>query len=377
MKGKFTKDYWIIKWSGLFDSYYYLKQYPDVRQADVDPLEHFVLHGWKEGRNPNEWFNTREYLEKNPDVAQAGVNPFVHWIRWGRFEGRQGVTLTGGKELKNSSSNLKKISRILRLTRQNPHLVKRFVETLRSYGFSEAIRKTKDYLNKTLVDVPATKIITIDTIAYEPIEFKVVNKSKVTIIIPVHNKFDYTYKCLKSIYLHTNLEEIEIIIADDSSTDETINIHKYVKNVKIVRNEKPLGFLKNCNNASKYAKGKYILFLNNDTQVQPGWLDYLIETIESDDKIGLVGPKFVYPDGRLQEAGGIIWKDGTGWNYGRFDDPEKPEYNYLKEVDYISGACILIRKDLWEEIGGFDERFTPAYFEDTDLAFEVRRKGIK
>lgn len=86
MRGLFTKDYWIIKWSGLFDPVYYLKQYPDVRQADVDPLEHFVLHGWKEGRNPNEWFNTREYLEKNPDVAQAGINPFVHWIRWYKKE---------------------------------------------------------------------------------------------------------------------------------------------------------------------------------------------------------------------------------------------------------------------------------------------------
>ncbi|MEM4620337.1 MAG: glycosyltransferase [Desulfurococcaceae archaeon] len=209
------------------------------------------------------------------------------------------------------------------------------------------------------------------------ISFPRVDKPIVSIIIPCHNKFEYTYNCLKSIHQNTDLQTIEIIIADDNSSDETINIGRYVSGVKVIRNIPALGFLKNCNEASKIARGKYILFLNNDTEVTKGWLEYLLEIIETQPDVGIVGPKLIFPDGKLQEAGGIIWKDASGWNYGRGDDPEKPEYNYVKEVDYISGACILVRRELWDKIGGFDIRYAPAYFEDCDLAFTVRKMGFK
>ena len=226
-------------------------------------------------------------------------------------------------------------------------------------------------------DIKNIKSSILFNVSDDILEFQEVENPKVSIIIPVHNKFDYTYRLLRTIHKHTNLSDIEIIIADDGSTDETLNIHKYVKGIKVVRNEKPLGFLKNCNKASRYAKGKYILFLNNDTLVQPKWLDYLLETIEKDKSIGMVGPKFLFPNGLLQEAGGIVWNDGSAWNYGRNSNPESPECNYLKEVDYITGACILINKKLWEDIGGFDERYVPAYYEDTDIAFEIRKMGYK
>lgn len=199
----------------------------------------------------------------------------------------------------------------------------------------------------------------------------------VSIIIPVYNQIHYTYACLVSILEHTKDVPYEVIIADDVSTDATERLERYAQGLVIRRNKENQGFLRNCNQGAEAARGKYVMFLNNDTQVTEGWLNSLVNLIESDDSIGMVGSKLVYPDGRLQEAGGIIWSDGSGWNYGRLDDPDKPEYNYVKDVDYISGAAILLSRELWQRIGGFDERFAPAYCEDSDLAFAVRAAGYR
>lgn len=212
---------------------------------------------------------------------------------------------------------------------------------------------------------------------YEIIEFDKCENPLVSIIIPVYNQFEFTYNCLKSIKENTNDIPYEIIIADDCSKDRTRKLADYVKNINIIRNKNNLGFLKNCNNSAKSAKGKYIMFLNNDTTVTKNWLFYLCDLLEKRDDIGLSGSKLVYPNGILQECGGIIWQNGDGWNYGRNDMPYKPEYNYIRETDYISGASIIIRKSLWDKIGGFDERYAPAYYEDTDLCFAVRKEGFK
>lgn len=213
--------------------------------------------------------------------------------------------------------------------------------------------------------------------APDSFSFKKFDRPTVSIIIPVYNQYYYTHLCLWSILQNTKDISYEVIIADDCSTDETQTILERIKNICVIRPSQNLRFLKNCNNAAKHTRGKYILFLNNDTQVQPNWLKPLVDLIEKDNKIGLVGSQLLYPDGTLQEAGGIIFQDASGCNYGRNDIPVKEEYNYVKEVDYISGAAIMIKRDLWEKLRGFDERFAPAYYEDTDLAFQVRQQGLK
>ncbi len=212
---------------------------------------------------------------------------------------------------------------------------------------------------------------------FQELVVRKVKKPLVSIVIPVHNEFCYTYNCIKSIIKHGADIDYEVIVADDCSTDETVNICEIIKNIKVIRNNINLRFLKNCKNAVQHTNGKYVLCLNNDTVVQKNWLSSLVELIESDDTIGIVGSKLVYPDGSLQEAGGILWKDGSAWNFGHKQDPSLPQFNYVKEADYISGASMMFSKKLWDEIGGFDEQFSPAYCEDSDFAFEVRKRGYK
>lgn len=219
--------------------------------------------------------------------------------------------------------------------------------------------------------------ISADIDSYEKLQFPVQEKPQVSIVIPVYNQFGYTYNCLKSILEHSGDVSYEVIVADDCSTDQVKELEKVVSGITVLHNKENLKFLLNCNHAAEYAKGEYILFLNNDTQVQPDWLKPMVELLEEHPEAGMTGAKLVYPHGCLQEAGGILWKDGSAWNYGHMKNPTEPDFCYVKEADYISGAAIMIRTSLWKEIGGFDTAFAPAYYEDTDLAFEVRKHGYK
>jgi len=196
-----------------------------------------------------------------------------------------------------------------------------------------------------------------------------------SIVIPAHNKWAVTRRCLRSIAAHTNGVEYEVLLVDDSSTDQTRRAHEIVPGLRRVATPSNVGFVDACNLGAREARGRFLFFLNNDTVVTSGWWAPFARHFDTHPRAGAAGAKLVYPDGSLQEAGGIVWREGKAWNYARHDDPGRHDFNYLREVDYCSGAALAVRREAFDEVGGFDRRFAPGYWEDVDLCFSLRDKG--
>jgi GT2 family glycosyltransferase/glycosyltransferase involved in cell wall biosynthesis len=210
-----------------------------------------------------------------------------------------------------------------------------------------------------------------------PIELPVFEDPAVSIVIPLYAHAELTRSALESIRSHTQHISYEVILVDDSEDSDTKALLKLVRGARIVVNDRNLGYLRSMRRGLEEARGRWVVLANNDIEVQPGWLTALLECGESAPDIAIVAPKYIYPDGSLAEAGGVIWRDGTGANYGRGDNPESCRYEYRREIDYGSAAALLVRADFWHEVGGFDERFLPMYYEDTDLCFEARARGLR
>jgi GT2 family glycosyltransferase len=206
--------------------------------------------------------------------------------------------------------------------------------------------------------------------APDVIRFPEVARPDVTVVMLTYNRWDLTKEALRLLAEMTE-PRYEVVIVDNASTDGTLAALERVEGARILRNPTNVGFGPGNNQGAAMARGRYLLLLNSDAWVRPGWLEPLIEVADADPGVAAVAPKLLYPDGRLQEAGSIIWRDGRVRQYGDGDRSNRPEYNFRRTVDYASAACLLIRRSAFTSVGGFDPRFAPVYYEDVDLCLAL------
>jgi GT2 family glycosyltransferase len=253
-------------------------------------------------------------------------------------------------------------------------LIRRGLASLRTRGWSASWQRARLQLQRG-VPMPQTQLYAPEPAPFSPFTVPRADSPRASIVIPVYDQFAHTLACLRALAEHPPQLPIEIVVVDDGSSDQTTTALPLIDGLRYHRRAGTGGFIAACNDGAALARGDFLVFLNNDTVPQPGWLDALLQTFEAHADAGLVGAQLLYPDGRLQEAGGVVFADGGGWNYGRFESPDDPRFGYLRDADYVSGAALAIPRGLFLQLGGFDSRYAPAYYEDTDLAFAVRAAG--
>lgn len=258
-----------------------------------------------------------------------------------------------------------------------PLLLSQLVRNLSTVGVGGTLVRLQQGAHTAPPPHQALPDMQIDIDAPPPKAVPAADAPVVSVIIPVYNQLPYTLACLRSLAETPAPVALEIIVVDDASDDDSKDVLHRIEGLIYRRNDRNLGFIGSCNRGAETARGEFLFFLNNDTRVTDHWLAPLLDVFENIPDAGLVGSRLVYPDGRLQECGGLVFRDGSGWNYGRGDDPDRPPYQALRETDYCSGAALMIRRSTFAELGGFDARYAPAYYEDTDLAFSVRDAGLK
>lgn len=259
-----------------------------------------------------------------------------------------------------------------RLRRLNG-LVRRGLTSLRMRGWRATWQRVQLELQRPALAnrVPLYRPAATGTPARVPFE----PLPQASIVIPVHGQIAHTLQCLRALADHPPQAACEVIVVDDASPDDTLPQLQGIGGLRVHARERNGGFIAACNDGAALARGAVLVFLNNDTIPQPGWLDALLDTFVRHPDAGIVGAQLLYPDGRLQEAGGLVFADGSAANRGRFQAADAPPFNTLRAVDYVSGAALAIPAALFRQTGGFDARYAPAYYEDTDLAFTVRAAG--
>jgi GT2 family glycosyltransferase len=306
--------------SVYFDTDWYTYANPAVAKSGKNPFLHFLKVGWKQGLDPNPQFSVNHYLINNSDVNESGLNPLIHFSHFGYVEGRSPYPNSWPQNL-----------------------------------------------------IPWTLAST-----YIPEQVSPSQINEIAVLIPVFNNWHMTERCLRSIFRAKDASKFDVYIVNDGSTDNTLTQLDRYPMVKIINTPRNLGFTRACNFAfDALQEYKYLYLLNNDTEVQDGFVKYCLDVMESNPKAGLVGSALHLPDGTLQECGSIVWDDALTSYFGRGSKPSWMEFSFSRKVDYCSGAAILVKNEALKVVDFFDDIYAPAYYEDTDLAFKMRDAGYE
>lgn len=256
-------------------------------------------------------------------------------------------------------------------------LTGRALLSLRRRGLKPTLRRVLEVLGLRSTAPDTGHLLLPGPVDPEALRLPTSETPVASIVVPVHGKLALSLVCLRAVADAGGETPFELILVDDGSTDDTPRVMPRIPGLRYQRTPRNLGFIGACRQGAAAARGEYLVFLNNDTAVQPGWLDALLATFRTHPDTGIAGARLLYPDGRLQEAGGVIYRDGGTGNVGRFEPPDHPAFCHVREVDYCSGAALAIARTLYEAVGGFDTTYGPAYYEDADLAMKVRAAGHK
>ncbi len=345
----------------------YVRMYDDVPSDPYQATRHFVVFGDNAGRDPGPHFDAGLYRRRYVDVADSGIAPLLHFLAFGRQEGRQATAEKPVPEV--GPARLLPVGQALPVDTETVERADRDMRT----RLAAARQRRKDDVRVSKPDLIRAEdpVVELRRLAFVPSV-----SPRVSILIPVFNEFDVSVECLMALQVADLGAEVEIVIADDASTNPDMAGLAEVPGLVVVRHRENLGFLRSCNAAFARCRGAYVLLLNNDTQVQPGAVQALVAALDEDAGLGAVGPKLIYPNGRLQEAGCFVRPNGESGMIGLFADPDEGGFNRDREVAYCSGAALLVRRSALGEML-FDEAYRPAYCEDTDLCLRLVSAGYR
>jgi GT2 family glycosyltransferase len=352
--------------NAFIDPAWYAERYPDVPDGPYEALRHFVTQGDIEGRAAGPAFDGTLYRARYPDVAGSGIAPLRHYLIYGQREGRQAAMERRAFPPAAPGAAVEV---------GQPYPVDPAETELAFAGMRERLEAARQQRKDVVqVNPPALIISTAPARDFARLKFPRARAPRLSILVPVFNEPAMTAECLLSIQRARPDLPFEVVVADDASTDPEMALLGQVANLVHVRQPANAGFLRNCNAAFRRCRGDYVLLLNNDAQVLAGAIDRLAAALDADPAVAAAGPKILYPNGRLQEAGCFVRPNGESGMVGLFADPAEDGYCFDRDVTYCSGAALMFRRAL---VGKqlFDEAFRPAYCEDADLCLRLIAAG--